>query len=287
MEEYHQACEPKVRGTWNLHRASQEVEVQKRPLEFFTMLSSVSGVIGNKGQSNYAAANTFLDAFASYRKSLGLAANTVDLGMIQDVGYLAEEGASLEARFDTRQWTPINEAVLRRILGYSILQQDPRRPLSAASSSNLITGIAYPLQAASSDLVDDARFSYLFGGGGAGNGDLIDGGGSKDEAEQAARAFRMMAAQATNAADTAALVAAAVDLLSAQIVNIMRLETEIEPGKPLIAYGIDSLSAVEIRGWARTKLGAELSTLDIMNASSILALGDTLAAKAVPAPVVA
>lgn len=280
--EYHQAIEAKVQGTWNLHRASQEVEVQKESLDFFTMLSSVSGVIGNKGQANYAAGNTFLDAFASYRQSLGLAANTVDLGAIQDVGYVAEVGSSLESRFDTRQWTPINEAVLRRILTYSILQQDRRRPISAASSAQLITGIAYPLQASSSDMADEPRFGYLFGGG-SGGGE--DGGGAaaedggEDEASRAARGFRMMVQHTTAGADTSQLVKAAVDLISAQVTKVLRLETEVEPGKPLIAYGLDSLSAVEIRGWARTKLGAELSTLDITNTGSIFALGEKMVAK--------
>jgi hypothetical protein len=91
------------------------------------MLSSISGVIGNKGQANYSAANTFLDAFATYRQQvLGLHANSVDLGMIEDVGYIAEQESSLESRFDKNQWTPINEGALRRILSYSIHQQDTR-----------------------------------------------------------------------------------------------------------------------------------------------------------------
>ena len=40
-------------------------------VEFFSMLSSVSGVVSHKGQANYTAANAFLDAF-SYRHRLGL-----------------------------------------------------------------------------------------------------------------------------------------------------------------------------------------------------------------------
>lgn len=281
VEDYITAIEAKVQGTWNLHHASEEALAQQQPLDFFTMLSSVSGVIGNKGQANYSAGNTFLDAFASYRLSRGLAANTVDLGAIQDVGYVAEVGAGLESRFNTSQWTPINEAVLRRILSYSILQQDRRRPLNALSKAQLITGIAYPLNASSSDLADEPRFSYLFGGSDA-DGDAGDDdgeGGSKDEADSAARAFRLMVEHAAPGADADPLVKAAVGLLSAQIVQVLRLESEVEAGKPLVAYGLDSLSAVEIRGWSRTKLGAELSTLDITNASSIFALCEKVVAK--------
>lgn len=101
LDDYHTAINAKVQETWNLHRASQEF--QKQSLDFFTMLSSTSGVIGNKSQANYAAANTFLDAFASYRKTLGLRANIVDLGLIEDVGYVAEQDSDLDTRFDKRQ----------------------------------------------------------------------------------------------------------------------------------------------------------------------------------------
>lgn len=271
-DDYHAAIHAKVAGTWNLHRAS--LEEQKQPLDFFTLLSSISGVVGNKGQANYAAANTFLDAFASYRQGLGLRANTVDLGAIEDVGYVAEQGGSLEARFDRRQWTPINEGMLRRILNLSIFQQQ-ESPLNATSSAQLITGIAYPLTSGGSEVAGEPRFGYLFTSHGADVGSAELDGGS-DQADQAIKAFRLMHA---SGADANTLIKAAVELLKAQVTKLLRLETEVEPGKPLMAYGLDSLSAVELRGWVRQNLNSELSTLDINNASSLVALCEKLVSK--------
>ncbi|TGO19734.1 hypothetical protein BPAE_0334g00010 [Botrytis paeoniae] len=270
-DDYRTAIHAKVAGTWNLHNAALE---QKEPLDFFTALSSISGVVGNKGQANYAAANTFLDAFASYRQGLGLCANTIDLGAIEDVGYVAEQGGALEARFDKRQWTPIDESLLRKLINYSIFQQYGK-PLNAASSAQLITGLAYPLTADGSDLAEEPRFSYLFNSH-SGVGASGDSDGGNDIADQAIKSFRMMHASGS---DASALSKSAIGLLQTQIIKILRLETEMEPGKPLMAYGLDSLSAVELRGWVRQKLGAELSTLDITNASSLIALCDKLVSK--------
>jgi len=271
-DDYHTAIHAKVTGTWNLHHAA--LQEQQQTLDFFTMLSSISGVVGNKGQANYAAGNAFLDAFAYFRQSQGLHANTVDLGLIEDVGYVAESGgAALEARFDRREWTPIDEGVLRSILGYSIMQQqDPRHPLSAASAAQLVTGITYPLAAGTSDLVSERRFAYLFASHETDHSPQAQG----DSADQAILAFHKL-----HAADTAApaLVTAAVTLLQKQVAKLLRLESDLEPGKPLMAYGLDSLSAVELRGWVRHKLGAELSTLDITNASSLVGLCEKLVAK--------
>lgn len=54
------------------------------------MLSSISGVIGNRGQAAYATANSFLDAFAHYRASQGLPGTAIDLGAVEEIGYIAE-----------------------------------------------------------------------------------------------------------------------------------------------------------------------------------------------------
>ncbi|BDG78975.1 hypothetical protein BSF_07040 [Bacillus subtilis] len=56
---------PKVQGTINLDLASREME-----LDFFVLCSSLSGITGNVGQADYAAANAFIDAFAAYREDL-------------------------------------------------------------------------------------------------------------------------------------------------------------------------------------------------------------------------
>ena len=279
LDDYHTAIYAKVQGTWNLHRAAQEVS--QAPLEFFTMLSSTSGIVGNKGQANYAAANTFLDAFASYRHSLGLRANAVDLGLIQDVGYVAEQDAALEVRFDKRQWTPIDEGMLRRILTYSVLQQQGAASLNPRSAAETITGIGYPLPPDGSEqLAAQPRFRYLFNARGAGPhgaGDLDDGG---DPADQAVKQLRLLR---QSGADAGALRGVCVEVVSAQFARILRLDAAPEAGRPLVAYGLDSLSAVELRNWIRARLGVELTTLDITNTPSLVALCDKVVSR-LPAP---
>lgn len=56
---------PKVKGLVNLDYASRDVE-----LEFIVAFSSVAAGVGNPGQADYAAANSFMDAFAQHRNQL-------------------------------------------------------------------------------------------------------------------------------------------------------------------------------------------------------------------------
>jgi acyl carrier protein len=270
VEEYHTTISNKVQGTWNLHNAALD---QNLRLDFFTMLSSISGVVGQKGQANYAAANVFMDAFASYRQLLNLPANSIDLGVIEDVGYVAEQGG-MEQHFDKRQWTGINESVLRKILSYSIFQQTA--PINTATSAQLITGIPVP-QPDDSELIRDARFAGLFIGDDAGSG---AGKGSSDDAKDIQAFFLLH----RSGAEPAAVLASAVEVVNKQFVKTLRLETPMEPAKSLATYGLDSLSAVEFRNWVRLELGAELTLLEITNASSLYALCEKIIAKiALPA----
>ncbi len=64
-EEFREVLDPKVIGTAYLDEASKDCN-----LDFFVLFSSVSGVLGNVGQADYAAGNAFMDAYAAYRQSL-------------------------------------------------------------------------------------------------------------------------------------------------------------------------------------------------------------------------
>ncbi|KAL4946450.1 hypothetical protein BDV06DRAFT_234051 [Aspergillus oleicola] len=297
--DYHITLHSKVQGTWNLHHASLDLPA---PLDFFTLLSSISGVIGNGGQANYASANTFLDAFAGYRQSLGLCASAIDLGALEDVGVIAEEKTGiLEAKFDKRLFVPISERMLRRILVYSVMSQiqsDGQSQgrchggqLSTATSTStiprampqLITGITYPLnRVAAGSLARDARLSYLIAASAAigdrdSFSDALESSNGSDKIEQSLRAMQTVQA---SGAETAAVKKACVAVLCGQIGRILRLaDDEVEPGKSLMAYGVDSLSAVELRNWIRMKMRVELTTLDIVNASSLIALAGKIVTK--------
>ncbi len=64
-EEFEQVLRPKVSGLVNIDEATKD-----KALDFIIIFSSIAGVFGNIGQADYAAANAFMDAYASYRTTL-------------------------------------------------------------------------------------------------------------------------------------------------------------------------------------------------------------------------
>ncbi|ETS75485.1 hypothetical protein PFICI_12429 [Pestalotiopsis fici W106-1] len=279
VTEYHEAVTCKVQGTWNLHVAAEKLGFN---LSFFTMLSSISGVVGNRGQANYSAANVFLDAFAEFRLQRGQAACSVDLGVIEDAGFIAERGGFQDKHFDNRMFNGIDDRLLRKILYFSILQQrgqvgcekSPCARGSRVSLGQMITGLVMP-QPADSWLRKDARFAALFTG--QGSTTAMSGGNNNNKGDADVQALLLMLRTASS--NPAATLTATIKVINQCFMRILRLSEPLDPARPLSIYGIDSLSAVEVRNWVRSELGILVTTLDIMNASSLEAFCNKIVMK--------
>lgn len=86
LDDWSTAIDPKATGTWNLHTA-----LERASPDFFVVFGSISGLCGNTGQANYAAANSFLNAFVQYRHNKGLPASVLNLGFVEDVGVVSQD----------------------------------------------------------------------------------------------------------------------------------------------------------------------------------------------------
>ena len=90
-DRFEQVLWPKALGAWHLHRATID-----SGLDMFILFSSAIGVLGNAGQANHAAANSYLDRLAAHRRSLGLPGQAIAWGAWSDIGEAAEQRARIE-----------------------------------------------------------------------------------------------------------------------------------------------------------------------------------------------
>ena len=271
VEKFKAALIPKVDGVQALHNA-----LKGHNLDFFVMTSSISATVGQPGQSNYAAANSFLDNFAWQRNLQGLPATSLVLPMVLGVGIVAENDF-LEDKIARRGMYGIDEREMLRGFEAAMSQAipDPNSHGIAPQQcdSTIILGLepsrlAAPL-AAAGDKTDiswyeDARFSTLrplidTAIGRSGKGNAIKNGAGGNFAEHLA----VIAASKEGYGAALAMTAAHIMQKCASILMVAVEDFELE-GQSIGSYGLDSMIGAELRNWLFKEFKLNIAFQDLL-----------------------
>lgn len=269
-QQFRDTVRPKVQGTWNLHK-SFDVDDSENDLDFFVMLSSASGIIGNRGQANYAAGNAFQDAFAHYRRGLGLKASAIDVGMVLGAGFVSEND-DVAAILKASGFTGIEEQELLTMLQAATNGRTSQKNILPAQ---LITGMSTGGMALQdgADIpwyLDDMALFRFFR--------IVDTHGlsaATNDEQKAGLRIILANVQSLNAA-----VEAVLEVLRLRLAKWMSISPEdIDTSKPVSHYGIDSLTAVELRSWAFKECQADISVFDVMAGNPMTGLAEQVVKK--------
>ena len=244
----------KVRGTHNLHKATEH-----KDLDFFICFSSCAAVIGSKGQANYAAANTYLDALMNHRRRLGLAGTTMNISAVSGIGAVAEN-RDLQRTMERIGFEFINEDELLYQIEEAVSSPNlPQLRNRGFDDHQLITG--FNMRTKDLYWAEKPIFRNLYG-----NLDL----GISAMGGSGAVSLRV---SLLNTTDTQERIKILMNAFIEKAANVLATPpSTIQIGNPLSAYGLDSIVAVEFRKWFFNAIAVEVTLFDILAAKSIQAL---------------
>ena len=233
---------PKVQGAWNLH-----VLTRSLPLDFFVLFSSASAVLGSAGQSNYAAANAFMDALAHHRRALGLPALSINWGAWSGVGMAAH----LENRLQGNGLGVIPPEQGVRALGYLLTQSVAQIAVLPSDWKKLAS--QFPASGIPPLLSELIRTTSSAGKS------------ATTTSTQRELAQRLKSASADERRDLVA------GYLRTQISQVIGWATpaSLDLNQPLTSLGLDSLMAVELRNRFQSDLGVVVPVAQLLQGPSV------------------
>ncbi|MFJ3928931.1 type I polyketide synthase [Streptomyces sp. NPDC090029] len=242
------AWRAKALGAWNLHLALENCSA----LDFFTCFTSATGVLGNPGQLNYAAANAFVDALMEHRCQRQLPGQSLAWGPWSEVGRLSDD--------------VLNMASLRRSGMGALSRADGEEALRALlgrnSGAGAVLANSWPTWQRNVGPAERRSIEHLATG--------------SDSAHERAEAQSLGAelGKLLHTGDLAAVRARVLGRVTSLVTDV--LGAEPEPQARLRDLGIDSLSAVQLRNALARDLDVPLPMNACMSRDSSAELADYL-----------
>jgi acyl transferase domain-containing protein/acyl-CoA synthetase (AMP-forming)/AMP-acid ligase II/acyl carrier protein/GNAT superfamily N-acetyltransferase len=251
-EKLQKVLAPKATGAWLLHELTATL-----PLEYFVLFSSAAAFMGTPGQSNYAAANAYLDALAHYRRAQGLPALSLNWGPWSGAGMATR--VEKNERFEHKGMHSLTPAQ-----GWAALEQALRRTEISVPQVGVLAADWTVLRQTHS-LLSESRLSAR----------LVDDSVRSLGLERAAATRNEMLQ--TEGAARQSLVER---YLSEAIAKVFGLPSaRFDFGLSLYKLGLDSLTAVEIKNRLETELLIVVPMEKLLQGPSLRQLGSEIAAQ--------
>ncbi len=233
-ERFDRVLAPKTFGAFHLHQATQDL-----PLEFFVGFSSLASLLGSPGQSNYAAANAFLDALVHERQRLGLPGLSINWGPWDAIGMTADRDERDAARWAASgvETIPVDQGL--DILGQLLRQNRPQIGVLPIAWRKFLKQV--PKRQRETFLADLARQS------------------ASSAAEAGATRKRSDALKQLQAAPAERRPELARRFALERVAATLGMSPDhLDVAQPLKHLGLDSLMAIELKNRIETELEIEL-----------------------------
>lgn len=238
---------PKAMGAWNLHIASETLD-----LDFFISLSSISAVFGLPGQANYSSANNFLDKLVAYRRTKGLHAQSVNLGVLGQYAGMSKEGGNVLNVLENQGWLPLTMNQVTHKIERILLEGDQVR-MAANIDWLRFRDFFHHLKA-------DAKFKHLL------SDDVLKPGGAKGGSESLKDQLIAANGEGKNLL--------AINLTEALARILGTTPDKLDQSKSVSAIGLDSLMMNQLRNWILQKIEFNYPLMKLSKGPSILEIAD-------------
>ncbi|PNY29656.1 Polyketide synthase [Tolypocladium capitatum] len=259
---------PKTRGSGNLL-------AQLWPSEdpFFILLSSITGVIGNTAQANYASGNTFEDALAHHaRAHLGIRATSIDVGLVSDSSHFTAAGefGNLDSYRHKYQhgWTGLQTNLEElQVALLAVMRGSTADGRSIPAQFVLGLGDKLVRNPGSTGFERDRKFDLR----------VVQPLGLATDVGAKEESVGEKLGKATSLTEAAAAVEESLKKQIAASIGVGVDEVDVQ--KPLPDFGVDSLNAVEIRNRALKEMQSNVSVFELLSATPMTDLAVKIASR--------
>lgn len=266
LEDWRDSMKPKVQGTINMHKAFCSSDAT----EFFVMLSSVASIVGSASQSNYAAGNAFLDAFAHARTEFSRGITryaTINVGVVEGSELVAgalEQRSNSIGSIGSVSFDDVLAALEYSINPHVRFNIDDTVQHLMHFNRDTMEDVSGP------SALSDPMYDHVPSKRTQGDRTIDNSAGEGNKKKNVLQAI-----------EQAESIAEAENIVKQSLVNKFTafIGDDVPDEVPIAALGLDSLVSIELKNWAKHTFRTPLQISELGNAHSMLDLAKLIVSR--------